>query len=120
VHIRVLALIAALAAAHFGWSVAAADRDRAPHLSMSRVEIVTICAVVGLCEAARSRVLAGSRDLDSRYPTIDPAPAGAVARSEVLSRDDARPPYGLAIGSARYKANRFAFSLISRRERITP
>ena len=109
-HIRVFALTAALAAGHFGWSVAAADRNQAPHLSMSRAEIVTICAVAGLREAARSRGPAGCRELDSRYPTIDPAPAGAVARSEVLSCDDARPPDGLANGSAPYEANRFALS----------
>jgi len=109
-HIRVLALIAALAAGHFGWSVAVADRDRAPHLSMSRAENVAICAVAGLREAARSRGLAGGRELDSRYSTIDPAPAGAVARSEVLPRDDARPPHGLANGLAPYEANRFALS----------
>jgi len=109
-HIRVFALTAALAAGHFGWSVAAADRNQAPHLSMSRAEIVATCAVVGLRGAARRRVLARSRELDSRYPTIDPAPAGAVARSEVLSRDDARPPHGLANGLAPYEANRFALS----------
>lgn len=113
-YIRVLSLIAALAAGHFGWSVAAAGRDRASHRSMSRAEIVTICAVAGLREAARSRVLAGGRQLHSRYPAIDSAPASDAARSDVLSRDDALTPRGVANGLAPYEANRFAFSQIAR------
>jgi hypothetical protein len=109
--IRVLSLIAALAAGQFGWSMAVADRERTRHLS--RTEPLAITGVVGFREAARSFSRAASRPSDARGSTVDRARIDDVSRAVFLPTADGRSPTTVSVDSPAFGGKKIAPSQMS-------
>ena len=105
-YIRMLSLIAALAAGQFGWSITVADRDRTRQLS--RTEPFALSGVVGFREAARNFARAAGRPSDARGSTIDRARIDHFARAAFLPTDDGRSPTTVSVESPAYGGKKIA------------
>lgn len=84
-YIRLLSLLGMFAALALVCSAASDAKNQTT--SVERVELIVMCGVVGLREAARSHSVAAHRQASAMIPSLARAPASDVAPSDALARN---------------------------------